>query len=706
MHIRTSTALASLALLSTVAPAQLVVDHAGEHSGHGHYVQAPTECVSEAQREAILVELESNRATLRAEGLLPADPLIPSPLFTWPLRAGGGLTDPGYHGISNYVDLNAAYPNQLLDHNCGTRSYDLSNGYNHKGTDIFTWPWSWYKMDFDQVEVVAASSGVIVLKQDGHFDRSCGFNSNPWNAVYIQHNDGSVAWYGHLKSGSLTSKTVGQAVAQGEYLGVVGSSGSSTGPHLHLEVYDASNNLIDPWAGPCNSTTSSSWWAGQRPYFDPAVNAIRTHFATPGWGTCPSQEVLNVRDSYCGGQTVYFAAYYRDQLNGQVSSSTVRRPDNSVFASWNTTSPQYYAASWWWNSYVLPANPPVGRWHYEVTLNGITTRHAFHVGTQTPVISATGPTDLCSGGSVALKVARQPGHTYQWARNGTPIPNATDTMHTATLPGAYTCAATSSCSTITSVAMNVTGGSPLVRAVARLEGSYVANTGLMDDGLRSSGLLPLSEPYSGMGYPFMGGGGETTTPGVLALTGTNAIVDWVILELRSSVNPAIVLDARCGLLQRDGDVVAVDGTSAVQFNASCGDHHIAIRHRNHLPVMTLNPVALTSTPTTVDLTVGTTATYGTDARKAITGTFPTLALWAGDVTFNGQLKYAGGANDRDPILVRIGGLVPTATVNGYYPEDVNLNGQVKYAGSANDRDPILVNIGGTVPTAVRNAQLP
>ncbi|HMQ77792.1 MAG TPA: hypothetical protein PKE21_17055, partial [Flavobacteriales bacterium] len=68
--------------------------------------------------------------------------------------------------------------------------------------------------------------------------------------------------------------------------------------------------------------------------------------------------------------------------------------------------------------------------------------------------------------------------------------------------------------------------------------------------------------------------------------------------------------------------------------------------------------------------------------------------------------YAGGGNDRDPILVRIGGLVPTATVNGYYPEDVNLNGQVKYAGSANDRDPILVNIGGVVPTAVRNAQLP
>ncbi|HMQ77770.1 MAG TPA: hypothetical protein PKE21_16880, partial [Flavobacteriales bacterium] len=73
---------------------------------------------------------------------------------------------------------------------------------------------------------------------------------------------------------------------------------------------------------------------------------------------------------------------------------------------------------------------------------------------------------------------------------------------------------------------------------------------------------------------------------------------------------------------------------------------------------------------------------------------------------NGQVKYAGGGNDRDPILVRVGGTVPTNTANGYFPEDVNLNGQVKYTGSANDRDPILVNIGGSVPTAVRTQQLP
>ena len=50
--------------------------------------------------------------------------------------------------------------------------------------------------------------------------------------------------------------------------------------------------------------------------------------------------------------------------------------------------------------------------------------------------------------------------------------------------------------------------------------------------------------------------------------------------------------------------------------------------------------------------------------------------------------------------------MPTLTLNGYYSTDVNLDGVVKYVGANNDRDPILVNIGGTTPTAVRIEQVP
>jgi hypothetical protein len=71
------------------------------------------------------------------------------------------------------------------------------------------------------------------------------------------------------------------------------------------------------------------------------------------------------------------------------------------------------------------------------------------------------------------------------------------------------------------------------------------------------------------------------------------------------------------------------------------------------------------------------------------------------------VKYSGVNNDRDPVLVAIGGSVPTNVVSGVYsPLDINLDGQLRYAGANNDRDIILQTIGGTVPTAVKVQQLP
>ena len=236
-----------------------------------------------------------------------------------------------------------------------------------------------------------------------------------------------------------------------------------------------------------------------------------------------------------------------------------------------------------------------------------------------------------------------------------------------------------------------------------LSGAYPAGGGLMSDHMRSAGLLPLTEPYTALSYAHVGGGGETTTPTVLQTSGANAVVDWVVVELRDATTPATVIATRCGLLQRDGDVVAADGVSPLSFTAATGGYRIAVRPRNHRGAMTATAYTLSGSPLAVDLTAPATATFGTDARKNLGGT---MALWAGDVTFNGQVKYAGAANDRDPSLAAIGGAVPTATLPGYLREDVNMDGVVKYAGGTNDRDPILVNIGGSVPTAVRVAQLP
>lgn len=244
---------------------------------------------------------------------------------------------------------------------------------------------------------------------------------------------------------------------------------------------------------------------------------------------------------------------------------------------------------------------------------------------------------------------------------------------------------------------------PKLSARVLLEGAWDANLGLMRDQLRSDPGFPLTEPYTALGFTPLLGGGETIAPAALTVTGNNAIVDWVRVELRDPATPSVVHAALHALVQRDGDVVGTDGSTAISLPVVAGTYHVAIRHRNHLGAMTADPVVLGATPTLVDLSAPAQSTYGTDARK-VAGTV--RLLWAGEVLRNTQIKYAGGANDRDPILVRIGGAVPTATMPGYWPEDVNMDAIVKYAGTGNDRDPILVNVGGSVPTAIRSEQLP
>ncbi len=247
----------------------------------------------------------------------------------------------------------------------------------------------------------------------------------------------------------------------------------------------------------------------------------------------------------------------------------------------------------------------------------------------------------------------------------------------------------------------------VISARVVLEGPYNAATGLMSDARRAFGLLPTIEPYTGIGYAHIGGAGEETTPALLAISGNDAIVDWVVLELRSSGSPATILATRSALVQRDGDVVDINGTGTVTFAQPPGNYFIAVRHSNHLGCMTSNAMALNASATMVDFTTVATGTFGTNARKSITGAFPTQALWAGDVTFDGEIKYTGSANDRDPILVTVGSTTPNNVVsNTYSTRDVNLDAQVKYTGIGNDRDPILVNVGSTTPNNERMEQLP
>jgi murein DD-endopeptidase MepM/ murein hydrolase activator NlpD len=61
--------------------------------------------------------------------------------------------------------------------------------------------------------------------------------------VRISHPDGTTSYYLHL---SRIDVTAGQSVAQGQVIGLSGSTGRSTGPHLHFSIANASGVLVDP----------------------------------------------------------------------------------------------------------------------------------------------------------------------------------------------------------------------------------------------------------------------------------------------------------------------------------------------------------------------------------------------------------------------------------------------------------------------------
>lgn len=237
-----------------------------------------------------------------------------------------------------------------------------------------------------------------------------------------------------------------------------------------------------------------------------------------------------------------------------------------------------------------------------------------------------------------------------------------------------------------------------------LGGSYETSLGTMRDDLRANAALPIQHPYDPDLYIPAGVEQQYDSPEQLFdSTGTRAPVDWVWLELLDADDTATVVSTRVGMLRRDGRVTAPDSEELIDFDCGVGSYFLRVRHRNHLSVTASTPLQLGAVPTVVDLSDPATPTFGLESQKEVDGV---MVLWPGDVNANGRVSYAGASNDRDPILVAIGGSTPSAVLSGYHPEDVNMDGEVKYTGSNNDRDIILQTIGGTTPHLVRWAQEP
>ncbi len=210
---------------------------------------------------------------------------------------------------------------------------------------------------------------------------------------------------------------------------------------------------------------------------------------------------------------------------------------------------------------------------------------------------------------------------------------------------------------------------------------------LMRDDLRVEGYIPTTSPYTDA---------LTCDAAVFNTTGNDAIVDWVYVELRDANDDTTVSEGRSALLQRDGDIVDIDGTSSIIFNRTPDDYFVLVSHRNHLPIITDAAHGL-GTNTTLDFTDIATLTQGNHAQTTFGMPSGILGMWAGDANGDRQVTFLN--TGAESIRIKQMVLEVSATESpfgasifykplGYYNEDLNLDGEVIFLNE--DNESILV----------------
>ena len=133
-----------------------------------------------------------------------------------------------------------------------------SGGGSVTGTGSFTWPcpsctyitsrvgYRWHPVSgqwkYHSGLDIGAAYGASIVAADGGTVTIAGVNGGYGNCVMIDHGNGYYTLYGHMSS---IAVSLGQTVSKGSTIGYVGSTGVSTGPHLHFEVRQGTT-ILDP----------------------------------------------------------------------------------------------------------------------------------------------------------------------------------------------------------------------------------------------------------------------------------------------------------------------------------------------------------------------------------------------------------------------------------------------------------------------------
>lgn len=180
------------------------------------------------------------------------------------------------------------------------------------------------------------------------------------------------------------------------------------------------------------------------------------------------------------------------------------------------------------------------------------------------------------------------------------------------------------------VKLTVTNGL-VVNAKVWLEGPYQG--GSMDTYLRDNGLLPVAQPFN---MPPWNYGGAESVAGIPA-----GVVDWVLLQLKE-VAGGDVLASRAAFVKNNGIIVDMDGSSPVDFLYPPGNYYLVVRQRNHLAIMSANPLALDESSALYNFTTAQAQAYGTDPMKQLE--IRVYGMIAGDGNSDGSVNLTDREN--------------------------------------------------------------
>jgi len=199
-----------------------------------------------------------------------------------------------------------------------------------------------------------------------------------------------------------------------------------------------------------------------------------------------------------------------------------------------------------------------------------------------------------------------------------------------------------------------------------MEGAYNDNTGTMNNSLLTQGVLPDQQPYHIAPWNYQG----TEGSGWASDDYPDNTVDWVLVSFRTSVTADTQIGRAAAILQQDGCLYFPNGD--IRLSGQADSVYVVIQHRNHIAVMTPEPIRIFDNALTYDFRVE--DSYRNQASSGQKQLYSTWVMFGGDCNqISDPLGYDINGSDKSLWVTDNG------TFGVYLSTDMNLDGDINGA---------------------------